>query len=86
MYQQAGSRLIPPMVVTTGSQQRQPLGVGSDRVMGQLQGGHGLTGGEQLQAAVVPAGGGIGIAQQGVDLLCDNTLGFRGLSPNGPIQ
>jgi hypothetical protein len=39
--------------------------------MGQLQAGERLPCCEQLQAAVMPAVGGIGIAQQGLDLLGD---------------
>ena len=45
------------------------LRVGADREVGQLEAVDRFTGGDQLQAAVVPAVEGVGIAQQGVDLL-----------------
>ena len=56
------------------------LRVGADRVVGQLQAGDGVSGGEQLQAAVVPVIGGVGIAQHGVDLLSHSPFSAGGLS------
>jgi hypothetical protein len=65
-------------------------------VVGQLKAGDGpapggptlggVASGEQLQAAVVPAVGGIGIAQQGVDLLGDCPLAARRLGADGPVH
>ncbi len=54
------------------------LGIDADRVVGQLHPAHVLPGGEQRQAPVQPAIGGIGITQQGLDLLLD--------SPSGPMS
>jgi hypothetical protein len=67
------------------------LGVGADRVVGQLEAGQGPTLGglaarEQLQAAVVPAVGGVGIAQQSLDLLSDSTLPAEDLGADGPVH
>ena len=46
----------------------------------------GVAGREQLQAAVVPAVGSIGIAQQGVDLLSQRTLWPGRLSTDRPVH
>ena len=72
------------------------LGVGADRVVGQLQGGDGpapggptlggVAVGEQLQAAVVPAVRGVGIAQQGGDLLDDRSFAANRFSTDGPVH
>jgi hypothetical protein len=61
------------------------LGIGADRVVGQLQAGDGpiiggVAGSEQQQAAVMPAVGDIGIAQQGVDLVGDGLFAAGGAS------
>ena len=62
------------------------LRIGADRVVGQLQAGHGIAGGEQLETAVVPVVRGIGIAQQGVDLLGDCPLAARRLGADGAVH
>jgi hypothetical protein len=53
--------------------------------MGQLQTGDSLASSEQLKAAVVPAIGGVCIAQQGVDLLGDSTLAAQSLGLLGRL-
>ena len=62
------------------------LGVGTDRVVGQLQSRDGITSGEQLEAAVVPAVRGIGIAQQRGDLLDDSTFRPIRFSNDRPVH
>ena len=62
------------------------LGITADGMVGQLQAGDGLASGEQLQAAVVPAVRGVGIAQQGVDLLGDCFFASGRLITHGPVH